>query len=513
MMASDTVMAVPTALLSVYDKTGVVDLARSLADLGWSLVSSGGTAKAIADAGVEVTDVVEWTGVPAILGHRVVTLHPKVHGGILADPTDSEHRADMEAYGITPIDLVVGNLYPFASDPGIELIDIGGPAMVRAAAKNHAFVGVLVDPADYDGVVAELTADGALSDATRRRLARNAFAHTAEYDAAIVTWLDESDEPPASDDEILPESIHLSLERAQSLRYGENPHQEGARYRQVGATSWWDTMTQHGGKELSYLNVFDTEAAWRLVQRFDQPAVVVVKHANPCGVAIGDDIGAAYVDANACDPVSAFGGIVAANRTVTVEMAEPLSAVFTEVVIAPDFEPAALEILTAKKNLRVMSAGAPSPLPFDVRPVDGGLLVQQPDDVAGRSDDWRVVTKVQPSDAQWRDLEFAWVVCAAVSSNAIVYAKDGQAFGIGAGQQNRLDSARIAADRSAGRAAGGACASDAFFPFRDGLDAAADAGITAVIQPGGSVRDEEVIAAADEHGIAMVFTGRRHFRH
>ena len=510
---SDTVMAVPTALLSVYDKTGVVDLARSLAELGWSLVSSGGTAKAIADAGVEVTDVVEWTGVPAILGHRVVTLHPKVHGGILADPTDPEHRADMEAYGITPIDLVVGNLYPFASDPGIELIDIGGPAMVRAAAKNHAFVGVLVDPADYDGVVAELTTDGALSDATRRRLARNAFAHTAEYDAAIVTWLDESDEPPASDDEILPESIHLSLERAQSLRYGENPHQEGARYRQVGATSWWDTMTQHGGKELSYLNVFDTEAAWRLVQRFDQPAVVVVKHANPCGVAIGDDIGAAYVDANACDPISAFGGIVAANRTVTVDMAEPLSAVFTEVVIAPDFEPAALEILTAKKNLRVMSAGAPSPLPFDVRPVDGGLLVQQPDDVAGRSDDWRVVTAVQPTDAQWRDLEFAWVVCAAVSSNAIVYARDGQAFGIGAGQQNRLDSARIAAERSAGRAAGGACASDAFFPFRDGLDAAAAAGITAVIQPGGSVRDEEVIAAADEHGIAMVFTGRRHFRH
>jgi phosphoribosylaminoimidazolecarboxamide formyltransferase/IMP cyclohydrolase len=408
---------------------------------------------------------------------------------------------------------VVGNLYPFASDPGIELIDIGGPAMVRAAAKNHAFVGVVVDPSDYDGVVAELAADGALSAATRRRLARDAFAHTAEYDAAIVTWLDESDDPPAADDGILPASIHLSLERAQPLRYGENPHQEGARYRQVGATSWWDSMTQHGGKELSYLNVFDTEAAWRLVQRFDAPAVVVVKHANPCGVAIGDDIGSAYVAANACDPVSAFGGIVAANRTVTVEMAEPLSAVFTEVVIAPDFEPAALEILTAKKNLRVMSAGAPSPLPFDLRPVDGGLLVQQPDDIAGRSDSWRVVTATQPTDDQWRDLEFAWIVCAAVSSNAIVYAKDGQAFGVGAGQQNRLDSARIAAERSAGRASGGACASDAFFPFRDGLDAAAAAGITAVIQPGGSVRDDEVIAAADEHGIAMVFTGQRHFRH
>jgi len=504
---------VPTALLSVYDKTGVADLARSLSDLGWSLVSSGGTAKAIADAGVEVTDVVEWTGVPAILGHRVVTLHPKVHGGILADPTDAEHRADMEAYDITPIDLVVGNLYPFGSDPGIELIDIGGPAMVRAAAKNHAHVGVVVDPTDYERVVAELRADGALGDGTRRRLARQAFAHTAEYDAAIVTWFDESDDPPAAEDEILPASIHLSLERAQPLRYGENPHQEGARYRQVGATSWWDSMTQHGGKELSYLNVFDTEAAWRLVQRFDEPAVVIVKHANPCGVAVGDDIGSAYTAANACDPVSAFGGIVAANRTVTVEMAEPLSAVFTEVVIAPDFEPDALEILTSKKNLRVMSASAPSPLPFDMRPVDGGLLVQQPDLVSGRSDAWRVVTTIEPTDAQWNDLEFAWVVCAAVSSNAIVYAKDGQAFGVGAGQQNRLDSARIASDRADGRARGGACASDAFFPFRDGLDAAAAAGISAVIQPGGSVRDEEVIAAADEHGIAMVFTGQRHFRH
>lgn len=514
---------VPTALLSVYDKTGVADLARSLHEIGWSLVSSGGTAKVISDAGVPVTDVVEWTGVPAILGHRVVTLHPKVHGGILADPTDGEHQADMEAYGITPIDLVVANLYPFGADSDsfqhgggskVDMIDIGGPAMVRAAAKNHAFVGVLVDPSDYDGVVTELHADGRLSDATRRRLARDAFAHTAEYDAAIVTWFDESETVgDAPDVEILPESIHLALEKAQPLRYGENPHQEGARYRQVGATSWWDSMTQHGGKELSYLNVFDTEAAWRLVHRFDSPAVVVVKHANPCGVAVGDDIAAAYVAANACDPVSAFGGIVAANRTVTAAMAEPLAAVFTEVVIAPDFEPDALEILLAKKNLRIMSAGAPSPLPFDLRPVDGGLLVQQPDDVAGRSDQWQVVTAAQPDEQQWRDMEFAWTVCAAVSSNAIVYAKDAQAFGIGAGQQNRLDSARIAAERAGGRAAGGACASDAFFPFADGLEAAAAAGVTAVIQPGGSIRDDEVIAAADERGLTMVFTGQRHFRH
>ena len=500
----------PTALLSVYDKSGIVEFAESLHELGCSLVSSGGTARAIADAGIPVTDVAELTGLPAILGHRVVTLHPKIHGGILADPTDAEHVADMAHHGIEPIDLVVVNLYPFSSDPGIGLIDIGGPAMVRAAAKNHAHVGILVDPADYQPVLDELRAGGALTDATRRRLARTAFAHTASYDAAIVTWFDESD---SADDAALPSSIHFALELAQPLRYGENPHQQGARYRQAGATSWWDSMTQHGGKELSYLNVFDTEAAWRLVQRFDSPAVVVVKHANPCGVAVADDITEAYVRANACDPVSAFGGIVAANRTVTAEMAGAIGDVFTEVVVAPDFEPEALEILAVKRNLRVMSANAPSPLPFDVRPVDGGFLVQQPDPVAGRTDDWRVVTSAQPSDAQWADLEFAWQVCAAVSSNAIVYAKDLQAFGIGAGQQNRLDSARIAADRSAGRAGGGACASDAFFPFRDGLDAAASAGITSVIQPGGSVRDDEVIAAADAHGMAMVFTGQRHFRH
>jgi len=511
--ALTTVGLVPTALLSVYDKSGIVEFADSLHQLGWSLVSSGGTARAIADAGVPVTDVAELTGLPAILGHRVVTLHPKIHGGILADPTDAEHVADMAHHGIEPIDLVVVNLYPFSSDPGIELIDIGGPAMVRAAAKNHAHVGVLVDPADYEPVLDELRSGGVLADATKRRLARTAFAHTASYDAAIVTWFDESGSTDEDGDDALPSSIHLALDLAQPLRYGENPHQEGARYRQAGATSWWDSMTQHGGKELSYLNVFDTEAAWRLVHRFEAPAVVVVKHANPCGVAVADDITEAYIRANACDPVSAFGGIIAANRTVTAEMATAIGDVFTEVVIAPGFEPEALEILAVKKNLRVMSANAASPLPFDVRPVDGGLLVQHPDPVAGRTDDWRVVTNTQPTDDQWADLEFAWQVCAAVSSNAIVYARDLQAFGIGAGQQNRLDSARIAAERSAGRADGGACASDAFFPFSDGLEAAAAAGIASVIQPGGSVRDAEVIAAADEHGIAMVFTGQRHFRH
>ena len=502
----------PTALLSVYDKSGITDFAGALHALGWSLVSSGGTARAVAASGTPVTDVADLTGVPAILGHRVVTLHPKVHGGILADPTDPAHRADLDEYGITPIDLVVGNLYPFSSDPGIDLIDIGGPAMVRAAAKNHAHVGVLVDPSDYGPVLDELRDNGGLSAETRRRLARAAFAHTAAYDAAIVTWLDHVGPGPV-DGSALPASIHLALDRAQPLRYGENPHQEGARYRRVGSTSWWDSIEQLGGKALSYLNLYDTEAAWRLVHRFDDPACVVVKHANPCGVAVASDIAAAYVRANACDPISAFGGIVACNRTVSAALATALADVFTEVVVAPGFDDDALAILTAKKNLRVISATVASPVPFDIRPIDGGLLVQQPDPVAGRDDSWRVVTSAQPTGDQWRDLEFAWQVCAAVSSNAIVYAKDLQAFGIGAGQQNRLDSARIAAQRADGRAAGGACASDAFFPFRDGLDALAGAGICAVIQPGGSVRDDEVIAAANEHSIAMVFTGQRHFRH
>jgi phosphoribosylaminoimidazolecarboxamide formyltransferase/IMP cyclohydrolase len=507
---------VPTALLSVYDKSGIAELAAALHELGWSLLSSGGTARVVADAGVPVADVADVTGFPAILGHRVVTLHPKVHGGILADLDDPAHRADLDAYGIEPIALVVVNLYPFGSDPSVELIDVGGPTMVRAAAKNHAHVGVVVDPADYGAVADELRTSGVLGDATRRRLARAAFAHTAAYDAAIVTWFDDTSTSP----DPLPPTLHLALDLAQPLRYGENPHQQGARYRAVGASSWWDAATQHGGKDLSYLNLYDTEAAWRLVHRFDDPACVIVKHANPCGVAVvaesdagGDPIAEAYVAANACDPVSAFGGIVALNRPVTATLATALSDVFTEVVVAPGYEADALAMLTARKNLRVLEADAPGPIRFDIRSIDGGLLVQEPDPVSVDRATWRVVTTASPTDAQWADLVFAWQVCAAVSSNAIVYARDRRAYGIGAGQQNRLDSARIASDRAAGRAAGGVCASDAFFPFRDGLDAAAAAGVAAVIQPGGSVRDDEVVAAADEHGIAMVFTGQRHFRH
>jgi phosphoribosylaminoimidazolecarboxamide formyltransferase/IMP cyclohydrolase len=503
---------VATALISVYDKTGVVDLARTLVSAGWRVLSSGGTAATLRDAALPVTDVADLTGFGAILGHRVVTLHPAVHGGILADLGNPEHVADLARLGIEPISLVVVNLYPFHTNPSIELIDVGGPAMVRGAAKNYAHVGVVVRPDDYARVAEAIGRDGSLSADLRRELAAVAFGVTRDYDAAIAAWLTETNHP-------LPDHLLLDAVKVQSLRYGENPHQHGARYRFVGASSWWDEAVQHGGKELSYLNVYDTEAAWRLVNDFADPSCVIVKHANPCGVASvassasPDALAEAYRRANACDPVSAFGGIVAVNRVVTAELAIDLAEVFTEVVVAPGYEPEALTILTSKKNLRVLTGRAPSPLTRDVRPVDGGLLVQSADVVNLDRSTWRVVTKVQPTAEQWSDIEFAWRVCASVSSNAIVYVKDRQAFGIGAGQQNRLDSARIAAERSADRARGGVAASDAFFPFRDGLDAAAAAGITAVVQPGGSVRDDEVIAAADEHGIAMVFTSERHFRH
>jgi phosphoribosylaminoimidazolecarboxamide formyltransferase/IMP cyclohydrolase len=502
----------PRALLSVYDKTGIVPFARSLLALGWELVSSGGTATALRAGGVPCTDVAELTGMPAILGHRVVTLHPAIHGAILADRSDPSHLAELDALGIEPISLVVVNLYPFASDPSVELIDVGGPAMVRAAAKNHAHVAVVVDPTDFPIVLAELADDGAVGAATRLRLARKAFATTAAYDAAVVSWLDRRlGEGP------LPPTVQVSAELAAVLRYGENPHQAGARYRLTGRRGWWDDAVQHGGKELSYLNVYDTEAAWQLAHRLSAtaglPAAVVVKHANPCGAAIGTDLVTAYRRAHDADPVSAFGGIVALTERVGREVAEALAPVFTEVVVAPGYDDDALAVLTARKNLRVLSAPLPSPVALDVRPIDGGLLVQEADRVPVDRSAWRVAGAVVPSAAEWRDLELAWQVVAAVSSNAIVLLRDGQAVGIGAGQQNRLDSARIAATKADGRAVGGVCASDAFFPFRDGVDAVAAAGVRAVIEPGGSVRDDEVVAAADEHGIAIVFTGERHFRH
>lgn len=511
------------ALLSVYDKSGIVELAQGLHDLGWELVSSGGTASRIAEAGIPVVDVADYTGSPIMLGHRVVTLHPRIHGGILADRNDPEHQADLVANDIEPIDLVVGNLYPFgssiadfdhssSSSAPEELIDIGGPTMVRAAAKNHAFVGVVVDPSAYEGILVELREHGEIRQATRRSLARDAFAHTAAYDASVVTWFDASN-PDSVGEPSLPDTLHLALEKTGDLRYGENPHQIGARYRSIDGGGWWDAATQHGGKAMSYLNVFDTEAAHRMAYDYEAPTVAVIKHANPCGLASHDDIATAYQRAHEGDPVSAFGGIVAVNRTVPLALAEALADVFTEVIVAPSYEPDALAKLLEKKNLRVLEAPAPGSPALEVRTVDGGLLVQTTDSfVAGRAD-WSVATERQPTDAEWLDLEFAWKVAARTSSNTIVLVKDLQAVGIGAGQQNRRDAGRIAAEKADGRAVGGACASDAFFPFKDGLEAAIEAGATAVIQPGGSIRDDEVIEAANAAGMAMVFTGERHFKH
>ena len=533
------------ALLSVYDKTGIVEFAQSLCARGFSLVSSGGTSAALAAAGIEHQSVEEVTGFPEMLDGRVKTLHPAIHGGILARRDVPEHLTAIASHAIAPIDLVVCNLYPFASDPSIELIDIGGPSMVRSAAKNHDAVGVVVDPADYERIILELTGNAsALTDGTRVALARKAFAHTSAYDAAIVHWLDMRTDDSATDG--FPPTMGLALEHAQSLRYGENPHQRGARYRFAGTTSWWDTAVQHGGKELSYLNVYDADAAWRLVHDLgvaganrvansgarsvansgansrgrsvadSAPAVVIMKHANPCGAATADDIATAYRLAHLGDPVSAFGGIVAINRRVPLALADLLAPIFSEVVIAPGYDDDALALLLSKKNLRVLTATPPTLPNFTFRSIDGGLLVQSSDDVTedlDRESQWTVVTDRPPSPQEWQDLRATWTICAHVSSNAIVIGVNGAAVGVGAGQQSRVDAAQIAVRKAGERAAGAVCASDAFFPFRDGLDLVAEAGVRAVIAPGGSVRDDEVIAAANEHGMAMVFTGRRHFRH
>ena len=510
------------ALLSVYDKSGIVELASGLVGLGWELISSGGTARVIADAGLPVVDVADHTGSPIMLGHRVVTLHPKVHGGILADRDDPQHRADMTEHEIVPIDLVVGNLYPFGSSVAEfshgagrpeELIDIGGPAMVRAAAKNHAHVGVVVDPAEYATVLAELDAHGQLGAATRRRLARAAFAHTAAYDAAIVTWFDQT----ADEAEVLPPTLHLTLERADVLRYGENPHQRGARYRRVDRPGIWDRVEQHSGLGLSYLNLFDGDAAWRLVHDLgDRPSVAIIKHANPCGAAVADDLATAYTAAFACDPRSAFGGIVACNRVVDLDTVQAMEAAAqADVILAPGYADGAIERLIAKrKNTRVLTVPEPeTPPALAVRQMADGFLVQEHHRFGSAPASWGVVSAREPSDAELADAVFAWRVCGHVGSNAIVLAKDGVAWGIGAGQQNRVESGEIAAGKAAGRAVGGACASDAFYPFPDGIHAAADAGAAIVVQPGGSIGDEQVIAAADERGMAMVFTGERQFLH
>jgi phosphoribosylaminoimidazolecarboxamide formyltransferase / IMP cyclohydrolase len=521
------------ALLSVYDKDGLVELARGLSGLGWELVASGNTAAALRDAGISHLEVAAVTGSPEMLGGRVKTLHPKIHGGILADRSTPEHLADLEANGIEPVDLVVSNLYPFSSDPSVELIDIGGPAMVRAAAKNHEHVGIVTSPDDYPVVLDELRTRGSLSGATRRRLARAAFAHTAAYDAAIVAWLDAGGPSPVAALEgaaadaaeeaalhaVLPPTLHLTLERAEVLRYGENPHQRGARYRMVGTQSWWDAVEQHGGSPLSYLNLFDGDAAWRLVHELaadaGQPAVAIIKHANPCGAAVALDLVTAYERALECDPVSAFGGVVAIGGHVTPDVATAIAAgPQADVIIASSYAPESVETLVGRRRATRLLSGPPPEVPArHLRSLGASMLVQDADGFVSPRSDWAVVTRRAPSDDEWRDLVLAWRVCGRTTSNAIAVVSGGQAVGVGAGQQSRVVAAEIAVQKAGERAKGGAGASDAFFPFPDGLLVLAEAGVTAVVQPGGSVRDGEVVAAADAAGLAMVTTGERHFRH
>jgi phosphoribosylaminoimidazolecarboxamide formyltransferase/IMP cyclohydrolase len=520
------------ALISVSDKTGLLDFARALDARGVELLSTGGTAKALREAGLSVRDVADVTGFPEMMDGRVKTLHPAVHGGLLALRDDQEHLAAMESHGIAPIDLLVVNLYPFeetvakgaAYDDCIENIDIGGPAMIRAAAKNHAFVNVVVDVVDYHALLAELDAnDDRTTLAFRQRLAQAAYARTAAYDAAVSTWM------AAAIGETTPRRRAFAGTLAQSLRYGENPHQKAAFYTDGSARPGVATAKQWQGKELSYNNINDTDAAFELVAEFGAgsgPACAIIKHANPCGVARGATLAEAYGRAFDCDRTSAFGGIIALNQPLDGATAAEISNIFTEVVIAPGADEAAREIFAKKKNLRLLTTdGLPDPSVASLafRQVSGGFLVQDKDNGAIGAADLKVVTKRAPTEQEIADLLFAWTVAKHVKSNAIVYVKDGATVGVGAGQMSRVDSTRIAARKAQdmaealGLAApltqGSVVASDAFFPFSDGLLTAAEAGATAVIQPGGSVRDEEVIAAADEAGLAMVFTGMRHFRH
>ncbi|MBK7742949.1 MAG: bifunctional phosphoribosylaminoimidazolecarboxamide formyltransferase/IMP cyclohydrolase [Betaproteobacteria bacterium] len=521
--------AVTQALLSVSDKTGLVDFAQGLHRLGVTLLSTGGTARALAEAGLPVTEIGEYTGFPEMLDGRVKTLHPKVHGGILARRDLPAHVAALEKHDIPPIDLVVVNLYPFREavakdgctlEEAIENIDVGGPTMVRAAAKNWHDVGIVVEPADYPALLAELEAGGrVLSAATRFALARKAFSHTAAYDGAISNWL--TARAPDGAAAAFPERLNLQLHKQQDLRYGENPHQQAAFYRdevpQAGSIA---AFRQLQGKELSYNNIADSDAAWECVKSFAEPACVIVKHANPCGVAIALSPVEAYNKAFATDPVSAFGGIIAFNRPIDAATVDTVSKQFLEVLIAPGYTDDALAVIRRKVNVRVLEIALPEPgakaARWDFKRIGGGFLVQSPDVRNVVAGELRVVTRKAPTAAQIDDLLFAWHVAKFVKSNAIVYCGNGQTLGIGAGQMSRVDSTRIAATKAKSAIlslAGSVVASDAFFPFRDGLDVVADNGAVAVIQPGGSMRDDEVIAAADERGIAMVFTGVRHFRH
>lgn len=519
--------AIRRALISVSDKSGITEFAQALADRGVELLSTGGTAKLIADAGIAVTEVSQHTGAPEIMDGRVKTLHPKIHGGLLGrDGTDD---AVMVEQGIAPIDLLVVNLYPFRETiakpdcqfaDAIENIDIGGPTMLRAAAKNHARVTVLVDPADYATVLAEMAENaGRVTDATRLRLARQTYEHTAAYDGAIANYLGALDEE-RQPTRLFPATFNLQVQRRDAMRYGENPHQNAAFYTDADIPNGSIAAAEQlQGKTLSYNNIADADAALEAVKNFPEPACVIVKHANPCGVAIAEDCRQAYQQAFKTDPTSAFGGIIALNRPLDAETAKTIiDNQFVEVIIAPSVDAAALEITAAKQNVRVMACGQweDNINGFDLKRVGGGLLIQDRDNGNIELADLKIVSKIQPSDNDLSDLLFAWRVAKFVKSNAIVYAKNSMTIGVGAGQMSRIDSARIAAIKAqhAGlEVSGSVMASDAFFPFRDGIDAAAEVGIKAVIQPGGSMRDDEVIAAADEHGMAMVFTGMRHFRH
>lgn len=510
------------AIISVSDKRGVIEFARGLADLGVEIISTGGTFKLLKDANIPVMYISEVTGFPEVMDGRVKTLHPKIHGGILALRDNPKHVQHMEENEIKPIDMVVVNLYPFRetiAKPGVTLaeaienIDIGGPTMVRAAAKNYNHVAIVVNPDQYETVLQEVRDVGNVSPATRLQLARAAFKHTSEYDTAIHQYLQAQLEGETE----FPQTLQLQFEKAQDLRYGENPHQKAAFYRESGTNyPSVGSARQLHGKELSFNNIIDINAALELVREFTEPAAVIIKHTNPCGTACAETLKDAYAKAYAADPVSAFGGIIGLNRVVDADTAQAMAELFVEAIIAPDFTAEALNILQAKKNVRLLVTGGEELVPVaytDIKRVAGGLLLQNNDQFDNQRELMKVVTKTQPTESQWQDLLFTWKVVKHVKSNAIVVGKDGQTLGVGAGQMNRVGSAKIAIEQAADKAAGAVLASDAFFPFRDTVDTAAKAGITAIIQPGGSVRDEESIQAADEHGIVMIFTDVRHFKH
>jgi len=515
-------IAISRALISVYDKTGLDELARGLHEAGVEIVSTGSTAARIRDLGVPVTPVDEVTGFPEILGGRVKTLHPHVHAGLLADQNDPEHLATIDKLGIAPFQLLIANLYPFvetvasgATPPEIvEQIDIGGPAMVRASAKNHGSMTVIVSPAHY-GEVLDAVRAGGFELADRQRFAREAFRHTASYDIAVASWLGSSVAPDGETQ--FPGWIAASYERAAVLRYGENPHQEAALYIQPGVAGGIANAEQLAGKEMSYNNYVDADAAWKAAYDFDEPCVAIIKHANPCGIAVGSDIADAHRKANDCDPVSAYGGVVATNRPVSMELADQLGPIFTEVVVAPGYEDGVLERWAKKKDLRVLVASPrPSEPSVESRPVSGGLLLQSADRIDAPGDDpstWTLACGPALPDEAFADLVFAWRALRAVKSNAILLARGGATVGVGMGQVNRVDSCRLAVARAGDRVAGAVAASDAYFPFADGAQVLLDAGIKAIVQPGGSIRDADVIEAVQAAGATMYFTGTRHFAH